>query len=115
MAHLSDLERLRDGWDGPGSKAIPTQVFANYATLVAAFDSRIPSDLEPTARGNGAIVLEWERGRLSFTAELEPDGGMWLCRLNLRFVADDEDHQFSAFDAAVVKQFYDTGHIPQRD
>lgn len=111
MADLSLLRRLLDGWDGPGSKAIPAVVFANYDTLVAEFDSQVPADLEPMARGNGAIRLEWERDCLSFTVELLPEGGMWLCRLSFMFDGRTTDRFFESFDAETVKRFYETGRI----
>lgn len=112
MALLSDLERLRDGWDGPGSKAIHPRVFAAYANLVAEFDGGVPAELEPTADHAGGIVLEWVRPFDAYSATIEAGGGLYLCHL-ARSEADDQDRAYPLFDAAVLKAFYETGRIPE--
>ena len=110
MSHLADLERLQDGWNGPGSKAIHPCAFANFATLVAVFECRIPGDLEPMASFAGGLALEWDRGPESFFADLEPDGSLYLCHVGPK-VSDDTDHTYPVFDAQLLKRFYETGRI----
>ncbi|MET8648482.1 hypothetical protein [Nocardia aurea] len=112
MTALSALAELRDGWDGPGSKAIPTRMFASYASLAAEFGGRIPADLEPMAGHDGGIRLEWSRPPEHFSADIEPDGGLYLCRL-AESDGDDEERQYPAFDRAVLRRFYETGRIEQ--
>ncbi|KIA63021.1 hypothetical protein FG87_21905 [Nocardia vulneris] len=89
-------------------------MFAAYASLAAEFNGAIPADLEPLADHDGGIALEWERGRLSFFATIEADGGLYLCRIG-RWPQDDVDRGYDVFDAAVLKAFYDTGRIEATD
>ncbi|MFG1794193.1 hypothetical protein [Nocardia sp. NPDC049149] len=110
MAKLSDLEQLRDGWDGPGSKVISACAVAAYTNFVAELDGKVPDDLEPMADRDGGIVLEWDRGRDWFSATIQAGGGLYLCRI-ARAVDDDEDRAYPVFDAAVLKAFYGTGRI----
>ncbi len=111
MAKLADLERLQDGWDGPGSKAIPAAVIDAYVNLVEAFGSPVPADLEPSAGSDGSISLGWNwNEEFYFEAELTPDGGLYLCAFGAR-EADDEQRTYPVFDAAVLRRFYQTGRI----
>ena len=114
MPLLSELALLRDGWNGPGSKAISSRALANYAFLVNAFDNQIPEDLEPMAWDDGSIDLEWDRVncRDSFCAQIKADGGMWLCILADRDTPDGE-RTYPEFDAQALKAFYETGRIEE--
>lgn len=112
MSRLADLAELKDGWNGPHSKAIRPRAIAAYIALTAAFDGRVPRALEPMSWDNGGIKLEWDRGEWTYFADLEPDGGMCLCKIGpLGDDSGDEDRTYPIFDAAILKRFYETGRI----
>lgn len=112
MSRLEALADLKDGWNGPRSKAIHPRAFANYAALVAVFDDRIPRALEPMPWDDGGVNLEWDRGEWTYFADIQPGGGMYLCKVGpVDDDSQDEDHTYLEFDAAIVRKFYETGRI----
>lgn len=105
MSRLAAIERLQDGWDGPGSVAVGSVAFREYRAFVDRFP-RTPADLEPMPTPTGGLRMEWDRGASSYIAEIERDGGMFLC-----FLGPDENDDFevelNAADIDMLVNFYE--------
>ncbi len=110
MSRATDLSQLEEGWDGVGSKPIHPRAIAAYVALSAEFDGRLPAELEPMANHNGGLRMEWDRGPISYVAELDPDGSLFVCSLAVDENADQERTYLIA-EARTLKRFYDTGRI----
>jgi hypothetical protein len=112
VSRLADIAQLREGWNGPASQPIHPRAIAAYVALSAAFDGRLPAALEPFPWVDGGLCLEWDRHGWTYFADLQPDGGMWLSRIQFgEDDSEDEEHTYPLFDAVVLKRFYDTGRI----
>ncbi|MFA1703044.1 hypothetical protein ACDT10_08985 [Mycobacterium intracellulare] len=110
MSRLDSLVALKDGWDGPNSVAVSKQALLNYTRFIDLLGPRLRVDAEPMATAGGGIRMEWDRGAYSFIAEIEGNGGMFLCRLGPR-PEDDREIELPYTDLGVLAQFFEAGPI----
>ncbi len=110
MSRLDSLLSLRDGWDGPGSISVSKQAFLNYSRFIELLGPRLRMDAEPMATPSGGLRMEWERGRNSYVAEIEADGGMFLCRLGPT-PDDDREIELPYADLDALVQFFEVGTV----
>lgn len=104
MAKLATIARLQDGWDGPGSSAVKRIAIEGYRELTGLF-AQMPTELEPMPTPAGGLRMEWDRGESSYVAELEGDGGMYLCMIG-PVESDDYELELDRFDAKKFLDFY---------
>lgn len=104
MAKLVTIERLQDGWDGPGSLAVKPIAFQGYRDLVDRF-LQVPVELEPMPTPRGGLRMEWDRGEYSYVAEIEGDGGMFLCAIGPT-ESDDYELELEKFDVQKLLDLY---------
>lgn len=70
---LMHLERLSDGWNGPGSEAPSYSVIQDVSRLLQAFDSvRLWPEIE--VDDDGTVVLEWRNGERAFALSFTGNG-----------------------------------------
>ncbi|WP_280509908.1 hypothetical protein [Nocardia farcinica] len=105
MAKLSDLRALPDGWMGPGSQAVTETAVENYLLFLAHLKAFDPAEVEPMASRDGGIRLEWDRGEHSHIAELQGDGGLYLCKIGPADAAIDWESD--TFDLSMLTRFYE--------
>jgi len=110
MSRLDSLVALKDGWDGPNSVAVSNQAFMNYTRFLDLLGPRLRIDAEPMATPSGGIRMEWERGPYSYIAEIEGNGGMFLCRLGPT-PDDDREIELPYVDLRALAQFFEVGPI----
>ncbi|WP_395705254.1 hypothetical protein [Rhodococcus ruber] len=104
MAKLVTIERLRDGWDGPGSVAVKSVAVRGYREFIDRFP-RVPADLEPMPTPTGGLRMEWDRGEYSYVAEIEGNGGMFLCMIGPT-ESDDFEVELDWVDTDRLVDFY---------
>lgn len=109
MSKLRALSALPDNWDGPGSRAIEAASIRAYQQLLGLLRG-FELDLEPMATPEGGIRMEWDREPFSYVAELQGNGGMYLCVLGPSD-EDDDDYEFADLDVSKVARFYQDGKI----
>lgn len=110
MSKLDSLVSLKDGWDGPSSVAVSKQALGAYGRFIQLLGPRLRMDAEPMATSNGGIRMEWERGVYSYVAEIEGNGGMFLCRLGPT-PEDDREVELPYTDLGVLVQFFEAGTV----
>ncbi|MFV9634859.1 hypothetical protein [Mycobacterium neumannii] len=110
MSRLDSLLALRDGWDGPNSIAVSKQALMNYTRFIDLLGPRLRMDAEPMATPGGGIRMEWERGPYSYIAELEGNGGMFLCRLG-QTPDDDREIELPYTDLRMLMEFFEGGTV----
>ena len=111
MAELETLRNLVPGWDGDGSLPIPGETFDRYLRFVRLVPFDRLADAEPFGTRDSALRMEWDRGEESFSAEIQADGSLYLCRLAAD-PDDDEDLEIP-FDHDVLMSFFRSGTIPR--
>lgn len=109
-AKLAVLEELPPGWDGPGSLPADAGAVRAFREFLSTFDHP-PADLEPLLTPAGAIRMEWDRSDCSFTAEIDPEGSLFLCRLAV-VESEDSSVVLDCFSADALANFYRSGDIP---
>lgn len=103
---IASLRALPDGWQGPGSLPPNEGVLERLDRVIPMLgESDVHVALAPT--GDGHAVLEWSRGRIEYTAEIEPDDRLFL-------VIDDSEagelrETEVTFSTEVLYQFLTTG------
>jgi hypothetical protein len=105
---LSNVEGLKEGWNGPGSKAVAPAIIA-VAELVLIDVASCVEDFKPpfvAPLHDGSLQLEWEFGDRS--VEIEASGEHW--KIEATEMVDDEpkdyDAQVPLTDiASVVKEY----------
>ncbi|MCV7385378.1 hypothetical protein [Mycolicibacter longobardus] len=110
MSRLDSLLSLTDGWDGPGSISVSKQALTNYTHFIDLLGPRVRLDAEPMATPNGGIRMEWDRGENSYVAEIEGNGGMFLCKLGSSPI-DDREIELPYTDFDLLIQFFEVGTI----
>lgn len=103
MAKLLEIERLADGWAGPGSRAVIGSALNAYRGFIARLGST-PDEVEPFPTFVGGIRIEWDRDESSYIAELGPEG-TFLCYLAER-EEDDYEEQLDEIDIDRLVTFY---------
>ena len=110
MSRLDSLLALRDGWDGPNSIGVSKQALMNYTRFIDLLGPGLRMNAEPMATPTGGIRMEWERGPYSCVAELEGNGGMFLCRLGTT-PDDDREIELPHADLRLLVQFFEVGTV----
>lgn len=87
--------------------AAPSEQLLGRARLMAfdTSDSGIPIAVTPTA--DGGVNFEWHRNDVEYTAELDPDGTMFLCSDNL--TTDAVWEWTMSYDRQALVRFFQTG------
>lgn len=110
MSRLDSLLALTDGWDGPGSISVSQQALINYTQFIELLGPRLRIEAEPMATPKGGIRMEWDRGENSYVAEIEGNGGMFLCKLGASPL-DDSEIELPYTDFSLLVQFFEAGTI----
>ena len=93
---LGSIAALGDGWNGPHSRAVTEVAKRNFGTFVRSIGPDLRPDAEPLPTEDGGIRMEWDGpGSRSFIAELQGDGGLYLCVLGPT-PSDDADIELAA-------------------
>lgn len=97
-SRLNSLAALGDGWHGPNSRAVTEAATRNFSSFVHLLGPDVRPDAEPIPTEDGGIRMEWDGpGSRSFIAELQGDGGLYLCVLGPTS-SDDADVELAAGD-----------------
>ena len=108
MAQLDYLIKLKDGWDGPDSRAISPVAISNYICTIQALEEVHEDFDEPMGTTSGGIRLELSRDDLSMILEYEFDGTVWLySERDGKTIAD----RTIAFDVQKVTYFVENGEL----
>jgi hypothetical protein len=110
VSQLDSLLSLKDGWDGPNSVAVTNEALGGYSRFILLLGSRLRVDAEPMATPNGGIRMEWERGGDSYIAEIEGNGGTFLCKLAAT-PDDDREVELPYTDLDALVQFFEDGTV----
>jgi hypothetical protein len=110
VTRLRSLAELRDGWDGPNSRAPLEAPVCSYLELVESLGLDVRSEIEPMASPDGGLRIEWDRGSCTYIAELQGDGRMYLCVLG-DIDSDDHDATFASVDMPALVRFIQDGTI----
>ena len=108
MATLSSLRQLPEGWDGPGSRPVQEKVSAIYEEFISSLGGARLLDAEPMATHDGGVRMEWDRGDVSYVAEFEATGGMYMCAIGDE---EDVDLELGHVDLSAMREFFETGAI----
>lgn len=108
MSRLAEIAALRDGWWGPGSRAVDPSAVRSVEALAPEL-ARSDVHIAIASSVDGAIVLEWRRGDEACTAHIEPGDQMFLCIDNV--ATDDIDEFEGGFDTARLLRFVHTGAL----
>lgn len=108
MGKLDALRDLSADWFGPGSRT-PGPAALRHAQAVIPRLARAEQPIALGANGDGAVVLEWRRGAVEFSAEIEPDGGMYL--LADHTDTDVQQEYEGPWDEERLVRFVETGVI----
>lgn len=101
-----NLAALEEGWRGPGSVAPDETVIAHLEEVIPIFgDLDVHVALAPSVEGHA--VLEWSRGDVEYTAEIEPQDRLYMC-LDDRVTGRLEDAEVT-FDVSVLRVFAQQG------
>lgn len=112
MERLQDLLMLNDGWMGPDSLGPLLKVSETTGDLLSRLET-IPENMAMAPLPDGGIRFEWRKDSADFVAEVEADGGLYLCILpeNSR---DDWDIQYEKVNAAAFISFVQDGELDRR-
>lgn len=104
---LRELSRLSDGWMGPDSVGPLLKVSETSHDLLFRLES-VPENMAVAPIPDGGIRFEWRKDSIDFVAEVEADGGLYLCALpeNSR---DDWDIQYEKVNAEAFVSFVQDG------
>lgn len=104
---LRDIAALSSGWLDPQSQPVSRTVMAQAWTLVERLNS-LPEQFTPAPLPDGGLRFEWSVGLVDYIAELEADGGMYLCALD-ESSDDDIDFESPIIDEDKFLNFIQTG------
>lgn len=109
VKRVERLTELEDGWWGPNSEPPAPAVLDRIQLVIEPLASAgIPIDFIPSP--DGAVVIEWIRGEVEFSANLQPDGAMILISDNTK---TDELHEAEVdFEPATLVDFLNQGELP---
>jgi hypothetical protein len=108
MARLSSLSALSSGWLGPRSEAPDREALAAVELLLPEL-ARVDVVIAVTANSDGAVVLEWSRDAVEYTAQIEPGAEMFLCADDTR--TDRLTEHQGGYDAQRLVRFVESGEI----
>lgn len=103
MSRLDELNRLHDGFLGPGSVAPDAAVLGKLRLLGGTWNSAV----RVVPLHSGSVALEWNEGSTEFTAEIQSDEKLFLCIDDSR---DDEPREIEIpYNPQVLRVFLSTG------
>ncbi|MHB1491477.1 MAG: hypothetical protein ACYCTH_13440 [Cellulomonas sp.] len=108
VARLSAVAELPAGWWGPRSETPDREAVRNVEAALPEL-ARSGVVIAITANSAGAVVLEWHRGDVEYTAQVEPGAALFLCADNT--VTDEITERQGAYDARRLVRFVETGEI----
>lgn len=109
VKRMERLTELQEGWWGLNSKP-PAPAVVDRIQLVIEHlaGAAIPIDFIPSP--DGAVVIEWKRDEVEFSASLQPDGAMVLISDNTK---TDELHEVEVeFAPGALVDFLERGELP---
>lgn len=110
MKKLSALRELSDGWWGPGSEK-PDLEALHEIELAMPTLARLDAHLAVGANADGAVVLEWARGTVAYTAHLEPGHRIFLCAEDVEDDAEEPWEYEGDYSTHTLVRFIETGNI----
>lgn len=72
----AQIDALRDGWRGPGTRAPSRTARELFAATVAILPAQFLLDAQPAPTADGGIHMEWERGNTGYSAEITSTGNL---------------------------------------
>jgi hypothetical protein len=108
VTRLSAIAELPAGWWGPGSEAPDREALRSVEAALPEL-ARSGVVIAIAANSAGAVVLEWRRGDVEYTAQVEPGAALFLCADNT--VTDELTERQGAYDARRLVHFVETGEI----
>ncbi|MCP2048182.1 UNVERIFIED_ORG: hypothetical protein J3D58_002254 [Paenarthrobacter nicotinovorans] len=109
MERIDALDSLEDGWLGPRSVAVRPSVKAYVNDAVRRLQL-IPNGIATAPLPDGGVRFEWSRGPVEYIAEVEADGGLYLCILP-EASHEDIDKQLEAFSLDSFLRFVEDGEL----
>jgi hypothetical protein len=106
---LSYIEGLDDGWLDADSKAVLPDVMASAKEALNKV-KKLPDGFTPAPLPDGGLRFEWAQGSTEYVAEIESDGGLYLCLLPESSENDDEK-QLDTFDLESFVNFVEDGEL----
>lgn len=104
---LHAIEGLTAGWLDSQSQAVSGTIMSRAWAMVGKLRS-IPDNFTPAPLPDGGLRFEWSNGLVDFVAELEFDGGMYLCALD-ESSEDDIDFESPIMDEDMFLNFVQKG------
>jgi hypothetical protein len=105
MQQIARIRALTDGWMGENSHAPSPEIVDRFAAVGAEVDQLPrPSSLAPT--GDGGLLLEWMSSGDEYTAEIEPDGSLFM---SVAFHGGEFRETAVDFDPVLLKRFISSG------
>ena len=108
MTMVAAVAELQAGWWGPGSTAPDRDALQNVEALLPEL-ARLNVLIAIAANGSGAVVLEWTRGPVEYTAQLEAHSAMFLCADNTE--TDEIEERQVSYDPRRLLRFVESGEI----
>ncbi|HWV78902.1 MAG TPA: hypothetical protein VN027_16455 [Isoptericola sp.] len=99
---LQEIAALEDGWWGPRSRAVPSEIIALVDKVLPELaDIGVHVVIAP--HSSGSILLEWSRPGMDYTAEIRPDGSMILSTDDVE--RDDYEERVVPADTKELREF----------
>ena len=109
LSRLEQLRALDDGWMGAGSVKPKSHLMEQARRVLERLES-VPEAFDPTPLPDGGLRFEWSRGAVNYVAEIESDGGFFMCVL-AEDAVDDTESQLPEFDDEQFRTFIETGRF----
>lgn len=109
IERIDVLTALEDGWMGPHSLAIRPAVKSSVEDAIRHLQL-VPNGLATAPLPDGGVRFEWARGPVEYVAEVEADGGLYLCVLP-EASDEDVDKQLNVFDKESFLRFVEDGEL----
>jgi len=102
MSKLDALSAIRAGDLGPNSEAISPDVLDDLRSL-----GRLSGFVQAVPTADGAVALEWQYGRVEYTAKIEPGHRLFMCTDDT--VTDELEETETDFDVSLLTRFVESG------
>lgn len=106
VVHLLELD---DGWLGPDSLGPLQSVRESTIELLQQLQV-VPANMAAAPLPDGGLRFEWSSGAVEYIAEVEADGGLYLCTLP-EASSDDADKQYEKVNAEAFVRFVEDGEL----
>ena len=105
MQQIDRIRALSDGWLGENSFAPSDDLVDHFAVLSAEVD-KLPDAHSLAPTGEGGLLLEWISYGSEYTAELEPDGSLFM---SVALFDGEIVETEIPFDPILLKRFVSSG------